>query len=186
MFRRSYRRSQGRCGLLRFPLYSRKPTSAVQRVMSVECRFCCKSRKSNDPENLAKGDFQRAVTSRSVVTPLRRSVVVFPRNDLVPHIVTCNTRQRPRKCSFVTPKRLLQQNLPEADIPVPYSITSSVRASKEGITVRPGAFLFDHVGRSGEQRGWNSHIECLGCLQVDRELECSRLLDRQIAGCGSI
>src|SRR5437899_8819619 len=47
-------------------------------------RFCCKSRKSNDPENLAKGDFrrakgdfQRAVTMRGAITPLRRSVVVF-------------------------------------------------------------------------------------------------------------
>ena len=52
-------------------------------------------RKSNDPENLAKGDFQKAVTLRSAITPLRRSVVVFPRNDVVPHVATCNTRQRP-------------------------------------------------------------------------------------------
>ena len=58
-------------------------------------RFCCKSRKSNDPENLAKGDFQRAVTLRSAITSLRRSVVVFPRTDVVPHVATCNTRQRP-------------------------------------------------------------------------------------------
>src|SRR6266536_5647788 len=84
--------------------------------MSHKCRFCCKSRKSNDPENLAKGDFQRAVTLRSAVTPLRRSVVIFPRNDLVPHVVACNTRQRPRKFSFVTPKRLLQQNRPIAEV----------------------------------------------------------------------
>jgi hypothetical protein len=52
-------------------------------------------RKSNDPENLAKGDFQKAVTLRSAITPLRRSVVVFPRNDVFPHVATCNTRQRP-------------------------------------------------------------------------------------------
>jgi hypothetical protein len=57
--------------------------------------FCCKSRKSNDPENLAKGDFQRAVTLRSATTPLRRFVVGFPRNDVVPHVATRNTRQRP-------------------------------------------------------------------------------------------
>jgi len=101
------------------PLWCALRTQVGRRDMSALCRFCCKSRKSNEPENLAKGDFQRAVTSRSVVTPLRRSVVVFPRNDLVPHIVACNTRQRPRKCSFVTPKRLLQQNLPTADIPTP-------------------------------------------------------------------
>ena len=52
--------------------------------MSATGRLCCKSRKLNDPENLAKGDFQRAVTLRSAITPLRRSVVVFPRNDVVP------------------------------------------------------------------------------------------------------
>ena len=40
--------------------------------------------KSNDLENLAKGDFQRAVTLRSAIMPLRRSVVVFPGNDVVP------------------------------------------------------------------------------------------------------
>ena len=62
---------------------------------SEKCRFCCKSRKSKDPENLAKGDFQRAATLRSAITPLRRSVVVFSRNDVVPHVATCNTRQRP-------------------------------------------------------------------------------------------
>src|SRR5439155_9341968 len=84
-------------------------------VRSALCRFCCKSRKSNDPENLAKGDFQRAVTLRSVVTPLRSSVVVSEERLGPPHVVACNTRQRARKLSFVTPKRLLQQNLPGTD-----------------------------------------------------------------------
>src|SRR5882757_3527332 len=60
--------------------------------MSQRCRFCCKSRKSNDPENLAKDDFRRAATLRSAITPLRRSVVVLPKNDVVPHVATCDTR----------------------------------------------------------------------------------------------
>jgi hypothetical protein len=63
------------------------------------------SRKSNDPKNLAKGDFQKTVALRSAITLLRRSVAVFPRNDVVSHVATCNTRQRPSKLSFVTPKR---------------------------------------------------------------------------------
>src|SRR5438034_5373780 len=114
-------------------------------------RFCCKSRKSNEPENLAKGDFQRAVTSRSVVTPLRRSVVVFPRNDLVPHIVACNTRQRPRKCSFVTPKRLLQQNRHFPDLsgrpgesPLPGVTDIELMPNESAFGPRPGAAMYFH------------------------------------------
>jgi hypothetical protein len=68
------------------------PTPSLWVAMSVLGRFCCKSRKSNDPENLAKGDFQRAITLRSPITPLSRSVVVFPRNDVVPHVATSYTR----------------------------------------------------------------------------------------------
>jgi hypothetical protein len=38
--------------------YPQKPTSLALPVMSVLCRYCCKSRKSNDPKNLAKVDLQ--------------------------------------------------------------------------------------------------------------------------------
>ena len=57
-------------------------------------RFCCKSRKSNDSKNLAKVDFQTTLMLKGAVVPIGRSVVVFPRNDVVPNVATCNTRQR--------------------------------------------------------------------------------------------
>jgi hypothetical protein len=42
----------------------------------------------------------------------------------------------------------------------------------------------DYFVRSGKYRGRNADAECFGCLQVDHELECGRLLDRQIGGYG--
>src|SRR5438552_1518501 len=38
------------------PLYSQEQTSPAGPVRSEKCRYCCKSRKSSDPENLAKVD----------------------------------------------------------------------------------------------------------------------------------
>ena len=95
------------------------PTSAL-------CRFCCKSRKSNEPENLAKGDFQRAVTLRSPIPPLRGSVVVFPRNHVVPHVLTRETHQHSR--NFVRhPKRPFSTVSCKADIG---EITTFARCKK--------------------------------------------------------
>src|SRR6266850_431486 len=45
--------------------------------MSPFGRYCCKSRKSNNPENLANGDFYRSPPLQRSVGPIRRSVVVF-------------------------------------------------------------------------------------------------------------
>lgn len=45
----------------------------------------------------------------------KRAVVVFLRNDVVPHVVLSSKRQYPLKRSIATPKRLLQQDLPQAD-----------------------------------------------------------------------
>ena len=42
----------------------------------------------------------------------------------------------------------------------------------------------DYFVRSGKYRGRNADAECFGYLQVDHELECGRLLDRQIGGYG--
>jgi hypothetical protein len=39
------------------PRHPEKRTSRNAVGMSVSCRLCCKSRKSNDFENLAKVDF---------------------------------------------------------------------------------------------------------------------------------
>jgi hypothetical protein len=82
--------------------------------MSAVGGYCCKSRKSNDAENLAKADFQTPLPLQRAVAPMRRSEVVFVRNNEVPHIATYETHQRSWKISFVTQKRLLQQYRREA------------------------------------------------------------------------
>jgi len=40
-------------------------------------RYCCKSRKSSDPENLAKVDLWNSPQLRRFSTPLRRFVIDF-------------------------------------------------------------------------------------------------------------
>ena len=40
-------------------------------------RYCCKSRKSNDPKNLAQVDLWTSLLLRRFSTPLRRSVIDF-------------------------------------------------------------------------------------------------------------
>jgi hypothetical protein len=40
-------------------------------------KYCCKSRKSNNPENLAKVDLWASLLLRRFSTPLRRSVIDF-------------------------------------------------------------------------------------------------------------
>jgi hypothetical protein len=66
------------------------------------------------------------------VALIRAAVVVFVRNDEVPHIATYETHQRAQEISFVTPKRLLLQNLPITDIAkrrvVPLTTTATVLA----------------------------------------------------------
>src|SRR5258708_2511278 len=63
-------------------------------AMSPIGRFCCKSRKSNNAENLAKAIFEAAPPLQSAVAPIRRSVVVFLRNDEVPRVERRETHQR--------------------------------------------------------------------------------------------
>ena len=46
-------------------------------TMSVSCRYCCKSRKSNNPKNLAKVDLWTSLLPRRFSTQLRRSVIDF-------------------------------------------------------------------------------------------------------------
>jgi hypothetical protein len=41
------------------------------------CRYCCKSRKSNNPKNLAKADLWTSLLLRCFSTPLWRSVTDF-------------------------------------------------------------------------------------------------------------
>jgi hypothetical protein len=59
------------------PLCLTKQTSTVATATSVSCRGCCKSRKSNDPENFAKVDFWTSLLLHRFSTPLLRSVIDF-------------------------------------------------------------------------------------------------------------
>src|SRR6204780_2678442 len=55
---------------------------------------CCKSRKSKDDENLANVDFLPTPPLQYSVAPIRSSVIVFARSDVVPHIAASETHQR--------------------------------------------------------------------------------------------
>src|SRR3979411_217372 len=52
------------------PPYPRKLTPSGYRATSVSCRYCCKSRKSNNPKNLAKVDLWTSLPLRRFSTPL--------------------------------------------------------------------------------------------------------------------
>src|SRR3954449_2058976 len=83
--------------------------------MSALGRYCCKSRKSNDPKNLAEVDLCATPLLLRSSMPLRSSVINFGCSDMVPHIPTGKTHQRLQDFSFDSPKRLLQQYLPGSD-----------------------------------------------------------------------
>src|SRR4030088_2335872 len=55
---------------------------------------CCKSRKSNNPKNLAKVDLWASLRLRRSLAPLRRSVIDFGGNYGVPHVGARTTHQR--------------------------------------------------------------------------------------------
>jgi hypothetical protein len=55
--------------------------------MSGKGRYCCKSRKSDDTENLAKVDYWASLLLQCSVARLRRPVVDFGRIDVVAHVV---------------------------------------------------------------------------------------------------
>ena len=69
------------------------PTATCRRTRpgAATGRYCCKSRKSNDAENLAKADFSTPPLLQGSVAPMRRSVVSLVRNNEVPHIATYDT-----------------------------------------------------------------------------------------------
>jgi hypothetical protein len=53
-----------------------------------------KSRKSNNPKNLAKVDLETPLLLRRFSAPLRKSVIDFGSTDVVPHVAARKTRQR--------------------------------------------------------------------------------------------
>ena len=70
--------------------------------MSVYPRLCCKTRKTNDAQNLAKVDFCRSPSLRRSVAPIRTSAAVFAQNDMGP------SRLRVRNASAVLENFLRQ------------------------------------------------------------------------------
>src|ERR1700720_3544218 len=53
-----------------FPLWPQQRTSLDRVGMSVRCRYCCKSRKSNNPKNLAKVDLRSSLLLHRLSAPL--------------------------------------------------------------------------------------------------------------------
>ena len=74
----------------------------MQNSKSAMGRCCRQSRKSNDAKNLANGDFWTTPPLRCSVAPIRRSVVVFLRCDVVPTSL-CTKRIRSFRI-FLPPK----------------------------------------------------------------------------------
>src|SRR5258708_16882303 len=62
--------------------------------MSAVGRYCCKSRKSNNPKNLAKVDLWTFLMLRRFSSLLGMSVVDFGSNDMVLHAATGKRHQR--------------------------------------------------------------------------------------------
>src|SRR5207245_1538693 len=55
-----------------------RANEAIDQVPMSACgRYCCKSRKSDNPKNLAKVDLWTSLLPRCFSTPLRRSVIDF-------------------------------------------------------------------------------------------------------------
>jgi hypothetical protein len=97
--------------------------AAEVRCRSPVGRYRCKSRKSNGPK---KVDLWTSLLLRRFSTALQRSVIDFGLNDIVPHVAArkTQTHRRLQEFSFATPKRLLQQNLPNAEVVPRAELTS--------------------------------------------------------------
>jgi hypothetical protein len=52
-------------------------SEVIERGTSVVGRYCCKSRKSSDAENLAKVDLRATLSLRRFSAPLGKSVIDF-------------------------------------------------------------------------------------------------------------
>jgi hypothetical protein len=101
------------------PLLAQQRTLAAHALGTAKGRYCCKSPRSNKPKNLAKVDLRTTLSLRRFSTPLRRRVIDFALNDMVPHLAACEAHQRLLEFSIATPKRLLQQYRPQAELTDP-------------------------------------------------------------------
>ena len=102
--------------------------------MSATCRLCCKSRKLQGSDFFAKTRNGKQSTIRIISIALPKSHVSFTRGDEVPHIFTRKPRLQPAEFLITSAKRLLQHNLPGADIAPPSAQTGS-----------PHILKFDHL-----------------------------------------
>ena len=59
------------------PLHHSKRTSVMGSAMSAKGRFCCKTRKSDNPKNLAKADLCASLLPRRLSALLQWSVIDF-------------------------------------------------------------------------------------------------------------
>jgi hypothetical protein len=83
-------------------------------MMSPIGRCCRKSRKSNHAKNLANGDFWTTPPLRCFVVPIRKSVVVFLRRDVVPQSPRIERISSFRKFSYIPPKDFFDSIGPNA------------------------------------------------------------------------
>src|ERR1700735_538961 len=79
-------------------------------------RLCCKSRKLQVHESLAKTRSGKQSPIRTDAIALSKSPVSLTLGDEAPHILTRKSRLQPLEFLIISAKRLLQHNRPQADI----------------------------------------------------------------------
>jgi hypothetical protein len=109
--------------------------------MSELCRYCCKSRKSNNPKNLAKADLLDF--SGSVAFQSRQEGPWSILDEAIWSLTSPRVKRISGSKNFrSTPQKDFCNNICQQRTHAPqqnYSITSSARTSNEGGTVRPSA-----------------------------------------------
>jgi hypothetical protein len=80
--------------------------------MSAIGRLCCKSRKLQGHESLAKTRSGEQSPIRTDAIALSKSPVSLTLGDEAPHILTRKTRLQPLEFLIISAKRLLQHNRP--------------------------------------------------------------------------
>src|SRR3984893_19094941 len=100
-------------------------------------RFCCKSRKIPGDVFFERNEAKLCSPSNMAPRPLAKPPVSLSLGDEVPHIFIRESHQQPRKILISGGKRLLQQNLPQADscsaatnISYPPSLSGLMRTSR--------------------------------------------------------
>src|SRR5712691_6979212 len=102
--------------------------------MSALCRFCCRSRKLQGDEFFAKTRNGKQSPIRITSIALPKSPVSLTCGDEVPHIFTRKPRLQPAEFLNPSAKRLLQHNLPEADIREMTCVKQKGRLARGGLS----------------------------------------------------